>query len=87
MYKNFMFGSTLCQLMEQLWSLTRNPLAFCFLLFILISYVPVNKKHKHFLVWEHVVSDREAATALNRENLSFFLFVYIDFISYFSLNA
>ena len=60
---------------------------FNFLLFILILCIPVYEKHKQFLVWEHVVSAQEAATALNRENVSFFIFVYINFRSSFSLNA
>ena len=40
---------------------------FCFLLFILILCITVHEKHKHFLVWEHVVSAQEADMALNRE--------------------
>ena len=74
-----MFGSTLCQIMEQLRPLIGNSLAFvCFLLFILILWIPVHEMHKHVLVWEQVVSTQEAATALNREALlSFSLFVLI----------
>ena len=34
--------------------------------------LPVNEKHKHFLVWEHVVSAHVAATSLNRESLDIF---------------
>ena len=80
-----MFGSTLFQLMEQIRPLTGKPLAFfCFSLFILILCIPVHENHEHFLVWEHVVSDQEAATALNRGKKSFFIFVYINFISSFS---
>ena len=40
---------------------------FCFLLFIIILFIPVHEIHKHFLVWDHVVSPQEASTALNRE--------------------
>ena len=62
----------------------RESLGFFFLLFILILYIPVYEKYKHFLVWEHVVSAQEAVTSLNRENFSFVLFVYINFMSSFS---
>ena len=55
-----------------------------FLLFIIILCIPVHEKHNCFLVWEHVVSAQESAMALNRENFSFFLFAYIDFMSSFS---
>ena len=49
--------------------------------------LPVHEKHKHFLVWDHVVSAHGSAhgsaTALNRESLGvfLFLFVYINFMS------
>ena len=60
-----LFGGIFCQLMEQLCPLTGNLLAF------------FHERHKHFLLFEHVVSAQEASTALNRENSSFFPFVYI----------
>ena len=69
-------------------ALNRESLGiFCFLLFILMLCIPVHEYHRHFFVWDHVVSAQEAATAKNREKFSYFLFVYIDFISCFSLNA
>ena len=65
-------------------ALNREPLGiFFFLFFILILFIPVHENHKHFLVWENIVSAQEAATDLNRENSYSFLFVYINFIFLF----
>ena len=83
MHKHFMFGSTSCQLIEELRPLISNPLAFfCFSFFILILCLSVHETHKDVLVWEHVVSAQEAATAFNKETLGIFLFlvVHINFM-------
>ena len=66
--------------MENIRRLTGNPwVFFCLFLFILI-YIFLFMKSR-----EHVVSDQEVATDLNRETLDFlFTFVYINFMSSFS---
>ena len=46
---------------------------FCFYLFVLILFRPINTKHKHLIFWKHVVSACGAATALNRLSLGIFL--------------
>ena len=38
---------------------------FCFSLHIIILCLPVNENHKHYIVWEHVLSANGTATALN----------------------
>ena len=47
---------------------------------VLILCLPVYENHRHFLVWEHVVSANVSATALNRLPwyFSLFLFVYVN---------
>ena len=48
-------------------------------LFVYINlFILVHEKHKKNLVWEHVVSYQEAATALNREPM-FILILYLPF--------
>ena len=51
---------------------------FCFSLFILILFLPVHEKHKHFHVWESFVSAHGEATVLNKESRVFpFVYIYI----------
>ena len=40
---------------------------YIFSLFIIILFLSVHEKHKRYIVWEHVVPDHGAATALNRQ--------------------
>ena len=40
---------------------------FCFSLFIIIVCLTVNEKHKHYLVWELIVSAHGVDTVLNRQ--------------------
>ena len=50
---------------------------FCFLLFILTLCINVHEKHKHFLVWDRIVSAHGAATDLSREFLGIFVFLFV----------
>ena len=72
------FWDRFCQLTEQPWSLTGNPLAlFCFSLFILNLFLPVPKKHKHFIFCDHVMSAHGLGMAFKMLSLGIFLFPFV----------
>ena len=49
--------------------------------------IPIHEKHQHFLVWEHILSDQEAATALNREKLiTISLFIFILYLPFHEMH-
>ena len=51
----------------------KHGIPWHFFLFVYINlFLPVHKKHKHFIVWEHVVSAHGSATTLNRESFGMF---------------
>ena len=50
---------------------------FLFLFVYINLFLPVHENHKHFIVWEHVVSAHWEATALNRESIGMFFCFYL----------
>ena len=62
-------------------ALNREPLGvFMFIFDYTIFCLPVHENYKHYLVWDHVVTDHGEATALNMESLNIFLFIFVYII-------